>query len=703
MAGASRRLAIAAVSAALLAGALAPAPSRAADEPGPVILPGDTWSAVPFDLDADGIEEVVRIVSDGSARAVEAWRFDASSGWQRAVRLPATAAVAGLVPIVVDGRPTLLVAGVVGTPTDGGGRCCLRLHELGGTLADGLSLAPLPLPELLAESVLVADLDDDGTDELVLSGYDFAEDGMATGHLTILGVSSGAWSPTHATTWEGGFSLLAGNTDGLGGTDLLLDVGGRGRLHRITLGDDGFATEAARLPGAPDGDAPFWVAGIADGRLVAVRETGISAIRWPAGGVPVTEAELQTERFPYVVPFPDAAGPDLLIAETDPTGAPGEGEMVVYGSDLRVVAQPPGDVRWSRAIARFNELFRNVGFLRPISPWTGPIPGGWRDGRPAFVGFGRLLLAGQDGELAERPFPFLTGHALGLAGPDRDWLVACGACPAALWGDQVYLGEQYTESELRLVPLADLERGVNRPPTITATYVRAAEIGADGDVVRLLSHVDGGAIAVVAPAGTIVMSVQDGTTEDHGPITEAIQIPIEAPASPEADDEFQVDVLAIGPDGVLEMRRFEGSFAVTGPPISVRAEGNGLFRSTVIGRTSPGSSVTVDGQPVAVSRFGGFRADVGAPPWPHLVEIEVLDPLGIVATDHVEVLGVVDYRGWPWAVIFGILTLGIGAALFLRTPARRARVTAAPGDGELEEIDEGWQPADLSGGGASRR
>lgn len=140
---------------------------------------------------------------------------------------------------------------------------------------------------------------------------------------------------------------------------------------------------------------------------------------------------------------------------------------------------------------------------------------------------------------------------------------------------------------------------------------------------------------------------------------------------------------------MIEVHRFEGTFAVEVPTVAARASGAGLLRATVTGRTLPGSSVRVDGRSVEVSRFGGFRVEVSAPPWPRMVEIEVRDPLGRAALERVEVLGVVDYRSWPWIPIVGTATLALAAILFVRTPTRRSEThdRVAWDGGELEEID----------------
>ena len=104
------------------------------------------------------------------------------------------------------------------------------------------------------------------------------------------------------------------------------------------------------------------------------------------------------------------------------------------------------------------------------------------------------------------------------------------------------------------------------------------------------------------------------------------------------------------------------------------------------GRVSDGMMVTVDGVPATLNRLGAFRSEVDAPIWPRTVEIVARDPFGTERTERIEIVGFLDYRGLPWVPIVGILTVGVGGVLFVRTPRHRPAVLAADGDGQLEEI-----------------
>ena len=95
----------------------------------------------------------------------------------------------------------------------------------------------------------------------------------------------------------------------------------------------------------------------------------------------------------------------------------------------------------------------------------------------------------------------------------------------------------------------------------------------------------------------------------------------------------------------------------------------------------------VDGRPVTVDADGHFTTEVNAPPWPRTVVVTAVDPLGNETTTTVEVIGLVDYRGLPWALIFAAATVAAGLFLFLRTPRQPHAPTPVPAEGTLEEID----------------
>ncbi len=111
------------------------------------------------------------------------------------------------------------------------------------------------------------------------------------------------------------------------------------------------------------------------------------------------------------------------------------------------------------------------------------------------------------------------------------------------------------------------------------------------------------------------------------------------------------------------------------------------FSATLEGTVGPHATVTVDGRPVSVDADGAFGMTVDAGPWPRSVIVSARDPLGNEVVERVEVVGLYDYRGLPWAAIVGVATVSAGAVLFLRIPRRRSRDLPELGDGRLEELD----------------
>jgi hypothetical protein len=125
------------------------------------------------------------------------------------------------------------------------------------------------------------------------------------------------------------------------------------------------------------------------------------------------------------------------------------------------------------------------------------------------------------------------------------------------------------------------------------------------------------------------------------------------------------------------------------PELAVRAETMPMtLGATLEGTASPGSAVAANGVAIEVDAGGRFSASIDAPIWPSQVLVAARDPLGNETIERVEVLGVVDYRGLPWAALLIVATLGVGGALYVRTPKRRANGAVEPeGDGRLEELE----------------
>jgi hypothetical protein len=156
------------------------------------------------------------------------------------------------------------------------------------------------------------------------------------------------------------------------------------------------------------------------------------------------------------------------------------------------------------------------------------------------------------------------------------------------------------------------------------------------------------------------------------------------------DRAYQATIIVVSPGGIGRLERMRGLVVRTGPELSATATTvEGELAATVRGTVQQtGGEVLVDGRPVELAEDGSFELRVDAPLWPRAVEVVARDVLGTEARARVDALGLVDYRGWPWAAIVGVLTVGAGLVLFLRIPRgdRSAPATQVDGDGSLEEI-----------------
>jgi hypothetical protein len=92
------------------------------------------------------------------------------------------------------------------------------------------------------------------------------------------------------------------------------------------------------------------------------------------------------------------------------------------------------------------------------------------------------------------------------------------------------------------------------------------------------------------------------------------------------------------------------------------------FSPSVSGRTVPGATVTVNGQPVEVAENGSFEASVDAGVLPTELRVVAVDPVGNRTERVVSVVWPVDYRRLPFVPMAVLLTVGAAAVLFLRRP-----------------------------------
>ncbi len=656
-------------------------------------------SGVTVDLDGDGVREIVAIVPTRSGQELKAWtEVDASWVPVGTVRLEGSAAGgpdlhplaptdgSGLV-LMRDGERERAILATV--PTDGESvpRCCVTLFEvvLGG---DRLAVRPIGPNLGIAAGISAADLDDDGRDELVVTApIDPTGPAPPFEDVRLLRwrgdtiVSEPVRYPEDA-----GLLVAIGDSDGIPGADLHF-MADRS-VTRISAADDGLRTETAVLPDGTTRRSAKWIAGATAGVLVTVDDTSrLATFRWPRGARPSPIASLALEPFPSVFLLGEGEVARILaMTSTSWLEQPIRTQIYDLGLELQDEVVPVA------AVEAMAELSGSDGVRIGDDPFRarpqfGPLTTTTEQG----VGFlvpGSLLELTGDGELAMRPtVPFAGTGTLGLAGADDGWLVSGLGWPGFVPA-QAYLSGAAAGTPLVVVPLDALVGGPDgEPPDVTVNGGALVE-GPEGAVVytagrelELGIRASPGAWAF-AHAGASVESaaVVDGHV--------VLRLRPHLPDDGEAPD--QGTVVVVEPGGIARVATWS-AVVLDGPP-DLRASTSAQlfgFTSIVAGRVGGPAAVTVDGAPVSLREDGSFSVEVDAPIWGREVQVRAVDPVGQETVQQLTAVGFVDYRGLPWLVIIGAITVAIGIALFVRVPRTRPAAVAvrSDGDGVLEEMD----------------
>jgi hypothetical protein len=95
------------------------------------------------------------------------------------------------------------------------------------------------------------------------------------------------------------------------------------------------------------------------------------------------------------------------------------------------------------------------------------------------------------------------------------------------------------------------------------------------------------------------------------------------------------------------------------------------FLAHLSGRAEPGSAVTLDGSgPLEVDEAGRFTVVTRLAPWPQTVRLTATDVSGNTSVGEFSVVGGVDYRQFPWALIVALTLLGLVAVRGLSSAGR---------------------------------
>lgn len=121
------------------------------------------------------------------------------------------------------------------------------------------------------------------------------------------------------------------------------------------------------------------------------------------------------------------------------------------------------------------------------------------------------------------------------------------------------------------------------------------------------------------------------------------------------------------------------------------------FLARLPGRAEPGSTVTLDGAgDIPVDERGRFTVELRLAPWPQTLRLTATDATGNASIAEFSIVGGIDYRQFPWALIAALSLLGVVAARGLASAGRTrgGAVEATPwstgtlDDASMPEIEE---------------
>lgn len=651
--------------------------------------------AVTADIDGDGAREVVRVAGEPAAMVLEAWDL-VNGRWAITLTTdlqpffaPETPARDGNVPAAivrarVGGEERVLILASGYDHERGAPSCCFTVHEILDR-GRGPEVRALPAPDVDAESVVVVDMDGDGTDELAATRVQWTPDGNAgSTSVDLLRREGDGWTAIGAWRNDSPWWLMPpADTDGSPGHELILS-GQDTEVVRLTW-TNGLRESRSLLEF--DGQ-PGWIQAAVSGSLVVMRPDGMALAEWPADGDLTVTARYESRDHVAIGVIGTGRDALFVVQDFDARGAPDD-VIRILDADL----QPLGEVTITAAATELWERLQRGDWSGQwnVWPYTGPGDGEWSEAARSYVIGGMEISAGADGTFDARQTRSLLGQRIGVAGPDDGWVVLGDGFFSA--GAVAYLSAGFfgSESRLVLVPVADLVAPPGDEIATSVSFEGAIETGRTGEAVTLLVAPTGAEISVTVPPGTVALDSDGSETEYHGQSDQTVRLAVPPPRRPRADRPatFERELLLIGPVGDVAVLRWEGTFAPEVPELSTSTHLEPFsLEATVAGRTAPGSTVTVDGSEVSVDERGAYRATVNAPPWPRSVVVVARDPFGGEQRAAVEIIGLVDYRGLPWGAIAGVVTVLGGALLFLRTPRHRPLAERpALDDGRLEDVD----------------
>ncbi|MEX0629236.1 MAG: hypothetical protein WEE67_02235 [Chloroflexota bacterium] len=698
---------------------VAPAPAAAVDpipgtplpaEPEAIVLPFVT-DAIAFDLDADGTRDLVVVTSssdDPGLAALRTWYVDdlalgvsaAGHGSAVPLRRPASGDALmteagrsgidreGMIPVHLDeparllrahrdGREILLLA-IMGGDTQFDLPCCLTIWEVVDKDRT-LELRLVADTERLAVEVVAADMDADGTDELLVT------EGPLNDLSQVLDLALLRWNGERfartaftipSVTGCCGTILDIGDSDGFPGEEVLLagPLIGPGRsqptgLHRVSL--------RAGAPFVERGDLGDVIAAHAlsleTGPAVLTTDGSILFLwSWPRDGQPDRQAARTSGGAPSAV-FGTGAHTRIVagVAFQDP------GSVLVLPGDLGGGAGPSTAFgRDTRPVAFAATVQGEV--ATSLTPFIGVIPGGLPGDRDVYVFGGQLVRPVPDPDvLAEvTSLALLPGlEPVGTVGPGGEWVALLtdfsefarlNAGPP-----EVTLLAARNPSALRLVATSSVLEPESDGGHLAPTFLGVAT---DPDHPTGLIVGDEAAYAEISgPPGTTVWWATRGRPSGNLTLGAdgVARIQLLEAAGPNAPDGSgaTASIWLVTPAG----HAYYGTWRIRvyrQPPSLVITPNEALFNFSpaVVGQTVPGATVTIDGTEVRVEQDGSFAGPVSAGLLPSDVRVVAVDPVGNRTERVVSVIWPVDYRRLPFVPMAVLLTVGAAAVLFLRRP-----------------------------------
>ncbi|RPH36485.1 MAG: hypothetical protein EHM90_01885 [Chloroflexi bacterium] len=198
-------------------------------------------------------------------------------------------------------------------------------------------------------------------------------------------------------------------------------------------------------------------------------------------------------------------------------------------------------------------------------------------------------------------------------------------------------------------------------------------------------------VAIEGPPGTrIWWSRGQSTHETRISADGAAQIRLLEPAEPDANEgnAFSPSVTLVTPAGHAYHASWRIRIYRQPPDLGMDEEVPLIdFAPSVTGRTLPGSTISVNGQPGEVGADGSFSVPVQVGFVPTEVRIVVTDLVGNRTERLITRVWPLDYRQLPWVPIAVLLTVAAAALLFLRQPESRPGRRLTPDDeSTFEEI-----------------